>query len=294
LAKWLIFIKERFSPAVYVPTILAFVSANTLFFAFVFKQDIVVWRLIIILVLQSVFFFRMRLFDEIKDFETDIKINPGRPLARGLLTPKDVWQLAVRLMIFEVTLVMALGLWPAVIYIFALIYSLLMYKEFYIGDILRPYLTTYAVTHTAVSALLSLSIGIGITNISLDRMSVILICFALHNWCYFNLFEFARKTFCKIEERESVASYSNTFGTKGALMLSLSQVGIGLMLLAYAFQSVGLSLNYIFAAGGIYTLLSLPFGLRANPMTAQLFRASSGAYLLIHLILISQSVWSLK
>ena len=135
--------------------ILLFVIANGLLASQIMEVHASWYLFALDFLLAISFFFRLRLFDElIKDYETDLKINPSRPLARGLLTQKQVWQCVLGLMIFEIALSAWIG-WHALSgFLIAIGYSLLMYKEFFIGDWLRKHLTTYAVTHTFVSALL--------------------------------------------------------------------------------------------------------------------------------------------
>lgn len=263
MGKWLTFAKERFKPLEYLPLIALFVAANYLFAKRVSGGlELPPLGLLFVGVATLCFFFRMRLFDEIKDYEIDLKINPHRPLARGLISIREVKRTIIGLIIFELILMSNLGLVPFFLYLFALFYSLLMFEEFFIGDWLRPHLTTYAVTHTIVVAFLSLAViscVLGFTALNFSR-NVFLFCFS--HWCIFNLFEFARKTFAESEERPNVPSYSNIFGLKGAYALSASQVILSTVALYVIQDSVGTGrvvyLAALYCLGLIFTLKSPP------------------------------------
>lgn len=293
MGKWWILIKERFSPASYVPMIFLFSWANGLFFSKTLGAGWDWGRFFCVFFLMLSFFFRMRLFDEIKDYEVDLKVNPQRPLARGVLTVDQVKIGLLVLIFFEIALASSLGVSALLIHATAIGYSLLMYEEFFIGNFLRPHLTTYAVTHTFVSVLLGLSSGVSMSGVKNHEVMAVaqepsainiylkLTLFILMNWAFFNLFEFARKTFAASEERPHVPSYSNIFSPKGALALSLSQaiLGVGVV---YYLQPHWV---WLLSLGG-YILLSLIYIINNSAKSAHLFRAISGVYILFHYALV--------
>jgi 4-hydroxybenzoate polyprenyltransferase len=290
LRNWWQLIQERFSPALYLPLILVFTWTNGIYLA---KSENMTWdypRFAIVLVMILSFFFRMRLFDEIKDYDVDLKINPTRPLARGIIKIPQVKTVLACLILLELIIASSLGLWPFLVHALAIGYSLLMYEEFFIGDNLRPHLTTYAVTHTFVSVLLGLSAAVSLTGFSLEDMHIYHIAFFLMNWAFFNLFEFARKTFAAAEERPGVPSYSNIFGSRRAYLLSISEAFIGVLLvhaalknpLMVSYQSIFFLLLFFF-----YFYFTVRYLFKPSPQAARIFRAATGAYLLSHYILVS-------
>jgi 4-hydroxybenzoate polyprenyltransferase len=284
LRNWLILIKERFSPLQYIPMIVAFTVANGLYIVKAEGIPLNSLRFLAVFVLMLSFFFRMRLFDEIKDYEVDLKINPTRPLARGILSVTQVKRALMILILIELAISSQLGLPAFLIHVLAIGYSLLMYEEFFIGDILRPHLTTYAVSHTFVSVLLGVSAAVGISGITDLSILSKHAAFFLVNWCFFNLFEFARKTYAPEEEKENVPSYSNIFGTKGAYLLSISQVVLGLALLRIQFGEFLLWPNVLAA---VYLVATVAYLFKPKAANAKLFRGVTGAYLLGHFIVMS-------
>ena len=285
LKPWLIFIKERFSPVAYLPLLTLFVVANGLYVVINenLETSYLRWGLALIVITSA--FFRLRLFDEIKDYETDLKINPTRPLARGLLSITQV-RLAIAILIFlELAIAVLLGPWAFLVHALAIAYSLLMFEEFFIGPWLRPHLTTYAVTHTVISAMLGLSAAILVSNHNPFLLTYDALFFFLSHWAFFNLFEFARKTYAPEEERPHVPSYSQIFSPSGAWFLSLSEAFIGILLITATLKNpfvIGRDLLPIYILFVVFFIISLSYLIKTNRRTANVFRALAGIYLLSH------------
>lgn len=231
-ARWRMFIRERFSLAAHAPMILVFALANggvslrLAGGAGRWESFAAAW------LVAMMFFFRLRCFDEIKDHAVDCRLNPTRPLARGLLTPLQVKAMCVVLVACELAVAGACGRRALGTHAVAVLYSFLMYREFFIGRWLRPRLTTYAVTHTLVSMLMGWSVGAMVSGVALWRMPAALWAYGPVNWLLFNVFEFARKTFARDEETRGADSYSLRFGAHGAAWLCMSQVAAAVALLA--------------------------------------------------------------
>lgn len=290
MGKWITFTKERFKPFEYIPLIILFVGVNYLFSKALSGIQLGYPPLLVMGILGIFFFFRMRLFDEIKDYDVDLAINPTRPLARGLITVPEVKRMVLFLIVVEVILASTLGMITFLLYISAILYSLLMYEEFFIGDWLRPKLTTYAVSHTIVVALLGLSLisaNLGL----MTFQSLAIPVFLLSHWFIFNLFEFARKTFNADEERSNVPSYSKIFSLKGAYLLSASQVFLALLLL---FQLRSLfQVRWLLILGTLYVIGILPMVFNYKNYSAKNFRTLSTAYMGLHFVILFYILWRL-
>jgi 4-hydroxybenzoate polyprenyltransferase len=292
--RWLIFMKERFSPATYLPMIALFVTMNGVFGTMISGTPWIGPKLALVIPLILSFFFRMRLFDEIKDYQTDIKVNPGRPLPRGLLRINQVKKMIVALILLELGLtgvlvsviagseLNATALLEAVsvsaAYVTALSFSLLMYNEFFLSDLLRHRLTTYAVSHTFASVLLGALTGMALTGLPTKSVSFALPAFLfLTNWPLFNLFEFARKSFAPSEEREAVPSYSKNFGVPGAWALSASQI---LLANATLYLATGLTNRYLVGTTAVFLFVSCYYLLARSERSANVFRLLTSVVLL--------------
>ncbi|MEE9355349.1 MAG: UbiA family prenyltransferase [Methylococcaceae bacterium] len=292
--RWWIFVQERFPLGEHLVSILFLVLANAIVAIRFLETTMNPGNIVIALIVSLLFFFRLRCFDEVKDFDIDNSINQDRPLPRGLLTVKQVKEMFVCLTLLEIGLVSLIGSPAVVVHLLAVAYSYLMYKEFFIGKYLSPHLTTYAVTHTFVSVLVGYSIYAQVLNRELWFMPKALLIFGFCNWALFNLFEFARKTYAKDEEREGIDTYSSLFRPIGAVLLSISQIIAAVALLGYLAINQP-SFSDVISSGGLYVhfcivVIVLAAGVIyvAHPIrsTASLFRTISSAYFIIFYLVI--------
>jgi 4-hydroxybenzoate polyprenyltransferase len=283
LKKWRLFIVERFDPASHLLMILVFVAAHWVMLRQrgAVPSSIDLPAVLALFAGTTVFFFKLRVYDEIKDYELDRVINPTRPLARGLLTHRDLYRAIVVCIALELALFASQGLSAFVAMLLPVAYSLLMYREFFIRDLIRPHLTTYAVSHTVVSGMLSLALLAALSGHSLAELGRAGYLFALNSWCLFNIFEFGRKTFTASEERAGVESYSKIFGRYGAVLLVLSQSAVS----AYCLLSLHAAHIQLITLLGISNALLLGTGLAYaalnRPPYGKLYRAFSSVYIVL-------------
>lgn len=280
LGRWLQFARERFDPASHLVMIGLFYWVHQLLGAR--AAAAIGWRAGLLVVGTLAFFFKLRLYDEIKDYETDLEFNPTRPLARGLLVHRDLYLGIAACIALELVTFGVFG-WPALLAIaIAIGYSLLMYREFFIGPWIRPHLTTYAVSHTIVSVWLSLALFAALRGAPAWALERPLLAFAFGNWFLFNIFEFGRKTFTSGEERERVDSYSRIFGRVGAVLLLVAMGVASTVLLAGLAEAAsgrlvwlaGVVVGAIAVVGGIYAALDrAPWG--------GIYRAASSVYIVL-------------
>jgi 4-hydroxybenzoate polyprenyltransferase len=268
LANWRIFQRERFPLHTHLPLIFALVLAHAGFDAVLF------------FVLLS-FFFRMRLFDEIKDYATDCDKNPSRPLPRGILRVRDLQRMIFMLFGFEIVIAAAFNPIALAVLLPAQGYSFLMYKEFFIGKFLRLHLTTYAICHTAVMILLSALCSAWIWKCFPWQLEAGRWIFAFACFCIFNVFEFGRKTFARIEEKPGVDSYSKVWGRGGAVALNLSQVLLSLGAMLHARPSNNLQLLLGGAILASLLISGISYAILNTAAVAKVYRAISGVSILL-------------
>jgi 4-hydroxybenzoate polyprenyltransferase len=251
---WSLFIQERFPLLKHSVSLLFFFLANASVAtaSFTFKNSFLSFCIVFLT------FFRLRIFDEIKDYPNDCLIHPGRPLARGLISVSEAKMTAFAIMGIELSLSLMLGLPAFLGSVIVCLYSLLMYREFFIGSWLRPRLATYALIHTPISSLISLFIFSCMTEKFCWEAPSKMLLFSIANWLIFNIFEFGRKTFGQEEEKPLIESYSKRFSSWGAAMLVLlmasssvliawGYIGVpSLPLLLIFFPLMSLSLLYAF------------------------------------------------
>lgn len=294
--RWIVFIHERFPLTEHLVSILFFTLGNGAVACAITGNVFYGYKFFIAYIVCLLFFFRLRCFDEIKDYMTDILVNPSRPLARGVLTITNVKHMFLAVTLIEIALVSLLGSNALLAHLVAVAYSYLMYKEFFIGKYLSPHLTTYAITHTFVSVLVAYSIFSQMTGMGVDTFNIELFVFGLASWAIFNLFEFGRKTYAPVEERKNVPTYTTTFGVFGAVLLSMSQIVASVLVVLYLYKK-----NTIFNLSDIYAYLiaiSIPvffgiaFLIKKSRYSAQVFRATCAGYLIVYYALLSYQTFT--
>jgi len=279
------FTRERFPLSSHLPMVGVFALANVA--AVIDLQrpaSLAAGRFAAAATLALSYFFRLRCLDELKDEAFDRRQNPQRPLPRGLVSRRLLELSVLAALVLE--LVLALGLFGtagALLVAVAQAFSLLMYREFFVGSWLRLHLTTYAVTHTLSAALLGAAVALLYARIDPRLLAPALWALPLFNWWVFNLFEFARKTWASEEEHPGVDSYSRRFGIGGAVLLAWSQIA-GALLFAglhpHAFER-----PWSLPVHAIGVLLPLAGGLalvwRRSAGAAAIYRRLVSVYLIV-------------
>ncbi|HLD99381.1 MAG TPA: manganese transporter permease [Bdellovibrionota bacterium] len=289
---WWQFIRERFDPVSHLLMIGLFFVAHLVLARSVYLEPLNRGSLFALFVGTLAFFFKLRLYDEIKDFQVDKKFNPTRPLARGLLNHRDLYWAIALCIVIELVAFGLQGMAALISISFAIGYSLLMYREFFIGRYLRPLLTTYAISHTVVSVFLSVALFSALTGDAAWALRKQLAYFALNSWCLFNVFEFGRKTFASREERDQVQSYSKIFGRFGAVFLVLTMAtGSAWLLFAMELPGRNCLRALLGLLGGLLALSGLAYAILDRKPFGGVYRGISSLYIvLVYLGLVA--VWS--
>ena len=275
------FTKERFPLFDHTLMILLFVGGHLVLVDHI-QGSIEVYKSIIIFIAIFFFFFKMRLYDEIKDYDIDCEINPTRPLPRGLLNLSDMKKGIVLCIFIEIFLFSFLGINPLYCLIFAILYSLLMYKEFFIPKVIRPHLTTYAVIHTVVTIPMGLAIISGATGQVPIFMNLKYLYFVLSSWFVFNIFEFGRKTFTTKEERSAVESYSKIFTRHGAIALVVIMSAAAV----YTLYNIQDGLSIVQALLTVILLfIGLIFSISDKEQFGKIYRIFSSVYIILFYII---------
>ena len=295
---WRQFTTERFEPASHLSMIGIFLLAHILVAR---SSELLVTTILNDLTLLLgvlAFYFKLRLYDEVKDYELDVVINKTRPLPRGLLTHKDMYRGMLVCILVEIISFSFQGKNALLSISIAIFYSFLMYKEFFIAEKIRPYLTTYALIHTIVTTLLSFAIFSFLTDKSFFQVIFIpnFFFFAISNWMIFNIFEFGRKTYATSEERPNVDTYSSLFGRTGAVILVVSQALIAHFLtLSLKVQNQDILYWGFGALLALLGILSLRYIIMNIESAARQYRLFSSLYIILfYLILILAQIVPIK
>ena len=161
------------------------------------------------------FFFRLRVFDEEKDFAQDLLTHPGRVLQTGRITLAQLRTLAWAGALVEISWSVRQGRLALLGWGLALLYSLLMRAEFGVGEWLRRRLVLYAGSHMLIMPLVILWLWLAYAPGTLTtlRLPLLLALSLLGGFA----FELARKLHAPDAERDGVDSYSRALGYRPGL-----------------------------------------------------------------------------
>ena len=165
-------------------------------------------------------FFHLRVFDEHKDYEEDLRHYPERVLQNGLITLRQLKILGGLAIGYELAAAIAWAFIvspaPLIAVVLALGFSLLMLREFFVGDWLRRHFLLYATSHMLIMPLLAMIVFSYTTSRYL---------WAAPGWYWFYAWvgffvtfnwEISRKIRAPADEREGVETYTKVLGTYGA------------------------------------------------------------------------------
>ena len=218
------------------------------------KVPIIWYKFLPLFIIIFMFFFQLRITDEFKDYEEDLKYRPYRPVQRGIISLKALGKIGIATVIIQIILAHVIN--PKLIYFMLLvwIYMFLMTKEFFIKNWLTERILIYALSHVVIMIFITLVIVKGTGYILQYHFSETLYLllekyeknifigliplFALN---YLNgiVLEIGRKTRKANEEEHGVQTYSKLWGRKKAVVvLSL------LFIIEYFFVILGLAHTY--------------------------------------------------
>ncbi len=291
LHKWLWFINERFNPLTYAVMIFVFLGAHYILYLKFFNHSVfpnfsAILNLLPLAMATCLFFFKLRLLDEVKDMGSDALHHPERPLPRGILSKNEVIQAAYILMATEIILFSFYGFWSFLSALIVVGYSLVMYKEFFIKRWLRAHLTTYAVSHTFVVVLISVTIFVSLLGKPFSEIPREFVYFSFASWFLFNIFEFGRKTFAKSEEKKGVDSYSKIFGKLGAVLLVLAMAALSSLL----FEKSGIFTSILFLPLALVGIVGLLYTATENLYFVKAYRSLTSFYIILAYSIVALSV----
>lgn len=193
-----------------------------------FYQKIQIYSLLISVSALFLFLFRLRIFDEFKDYEHDIKHYSDRPVPRGLISKKELGCVLIPVIFFEFLIAFVFGQSAIILFIISFLYSLLMFKEFFIKDWIKKHFTVYIASHEILIFPLFFYIcalnGFKLTLINSSFFWLLV----LYVGAFMFLLEVARKVRSKDSEIESRDTYTAQYGIIGAsvLLILISVIAI--------------------------------------------------------------------
>lgn len=242
MIKYLIRIKkytdERF------PIIQSFIFANLLCISIIITSQIIMnnktvllfnCKILIGCITFFLVLFHLRLMDEFKDKKKDKIAYPDRMLSKGLISLNDLKILLFIIIILEIIINIFTSLQMFLIYLCIFIYSLLMYKDFFLKKLLKKSTRLYLISHQIIFYILFYYIIAStkeynlkiFDNSKLFFLLIIMYCLLM------TLFEIGRKTWSRDRENKMIDTYSKAWGVK-----NVSFVLIFLVIIIYLILSI--------------------------------------------------------
>jgi len=215
------------------------------------KVPMIWYKLLPLFIIIFMFFFQLRITDEFKDYEEDLKYRPYRPVQRGIISLKALGKIGLATVIVQIILAHVIN--PKLIYFMLLvwIYMFLMTKEFFIKNWLTERVLIYALSHVVIMIFITLVIVKGTGYILQDHFletlylllkkyekNIFIGLIPLFALNYLNgiVLEIGRKTRKANEEEHGVQTYSKLWGRKKAVFILCI-----LYVIEYIFVLFGLS-----------------------------------------------------
>ena len=251
----------------YIYTSLLYNSKIMYLFTNGIKIRILQYKIIALFIIIFMFFFQLRITDEFKDYEEDLKYRAYRPVQRGIISLKTLGKTGIVTVIIQIMLAHVID--PEIIYfmIFVWIYMFLMAKEFFIKKWLTKRILIYALSHVVIMVFITLVIveatqyivpknifDVFILQRYRHNIDFALIPLFALNYLNGIVLEIGRKTRRADEEEHGVQTYSKLWGRKKAVVvLSL------LFVIEYLLVILGLTHTYkeYFFFGGLTLLVIL-------------------------------------
>ena len=251
----------------YIYTSLLYNSKIMYLFTNGVKIGIFQYKIIALFIIIFMFFLQLRITDEFKDYEEDLKYRAYRPVQRGIISLKTLGKIGIATVITQIILAHVID--PEIIYfmIFVWIYMFLMAKEFFIKKWLTKRILIYALSHVVIMVFITLVIveatqyivpknifDVFILQRYKHNIDFALIPLFVLNYLNGIVLEIGRKTRRADEEEHGVQTYSKLWGRKKAvIVLSL------LFIIEYFLVILGLAHTYekYFFFGGLTLLIIL-------------------------------------
>ncbi len=287
--KWLIYQKERFPLAQYIPMMAVFGFSAVSYSAHLANpesrlSDIGVATYITAIISTLFWFMQLRIADEHKDFEDDSKYRPHLPVHRGLVTLRELRYIGVGLCVIQAALAVLID-WR-LLGVLALVYLwfALMSFEFFVPKWLKAHPTIYLLSHMAIMPLIDLY---AMSVEWLPRGGVIsfgIIVYMLSSFFDGTVVEVGRKLRAKENETYGVDTYTQIWGPKKAMAVWLFCVttsGVSSVLAAF-FVRVGLEM--LVSLSTLYVVaifISVRFARKPTVKNAKVFEYFPGIWMFI-------------
>lgn len=282
--RWYIYQKERFNLAQYVPMILGFSFCAVSYSMHIREAETLNWIACIISFIVTLgWFMLLRVADEHKDYEDDLKYRPYRPVQRGLIKLNELRNIG--LVIFIIQVLLAIIWEPKQLILLAIVYFwfLLMCFEFGNPTWLKAHPTIYLISHMVITPLID---GYGASCEWIQSGSTVLFpmfVFMLSSFCDGTTVEVGRKIRIPEDEEFGVDSYTHLWGIKKAISVWLFCMTISFISTVCAGFQVNVGIPILIILSILYIsawILGISFLRKPSRKLAKGFETFSGVWMI--------------
>lgn len=163
-------------------------------------------------------FLLVRICDEFKDQEEDLKYRPHLPVPRGLVSLKELKWLGYIITLVQLLVISLIQPQMLLLYVIVLGYLMLMRIEFFVPKWLKAHHIIYIASHMMIIPLIDLYASGLDWKLADDRPHAGLIWFFAVSFFNGIVLEFGRKIRPPKDETEGVLTYTKFFGPKGGVI----------------------------------------------------------------------------
>ncbi len=233
--------------------------------------------------------FEIRLLDEHKDYAKDVIAHPERMLSRGEITLADLRKLLYVMVALQTAMALYLGPAPFIVWLVMQVFSLLMFKEFFVPEYLNRHMGLYLLSHQ-ISVPLALLFGISqradlcyLASIQPEMLAL----FLFGTMMTTVNFEIARKTWSADREHEHADSYTKVWGIGGAVVVNQIIALLAGASFIYLYVTIAGSIVYpviVVAAYLLFLASEIAFVAKRDSKTSKVIEMTGALYSLVVLI----------
>lgn len=203
-------------------------------------------------------FFLVRIFDEFKDHEDDMKYRTYLPVPRGLISLSELKVIGLVVGITQIAVIAIFQLQMLYLYVIVLLYLCLMGVEFFVPEWLKKRQIIYITSHMVIIPLIDIYasgldwlLGGGHAHWGLAWFFAVSYTNGL-------VLEFGRKIRTPESEEPNVVSYTGLYGTRGGTLIWIGLMFTTMLLAIGASYYANYSGWAILILGVCFILCSLP------------------------------------
>lgn len=259
IKRFYIYQKERFPLAGYIFMIGAF-SFSAVSYSRICRgvEGFIEWPVFLLGIFTTLsLFLLVRIFDEFKDHEDDVKYRKYLPVPRGLISLKELFYVGAAIVVMQI----ALNIYfpkMFIIYLVVIGYLCLMGKEFFVADWLKKHQFWYVTSHMFIIPLVDVyASGLDWLLAGVAAPLGLLYFFAVS---YMNgiVLEIGRKIKPLEYEEEGVISYTKLLGQKGAPLTWLACLVGTLVFAILAAHYGGYGIQMFWVLLGLFAICAAP------------------------------------